>query len=187
MARKKARAGRKPARKAARKAAGGKKVSPVPAGMRTVTPNLVMRNCAGAIDFWVKALGARELMRMPGPDGRTVMHAELRIGDSVVYCCDEMPQSTTRAASLENPGTCSMWLYVKDCDAAFRRAVEAGARVVMPLADMFWGDRMGLVQDPYGISWAFATHVRDVPPKEMEKAAHAAMARPAEPPAGAGI
>jgi uncharacterized glyoxalase superfamily protein PhnB len=140
--------------------------------MHTVTPSLVFKDSAAAIAFYEKALGAKVLMRMPGSDGKGVMHAEIRIGDSVLYLGDEnLNAPSFRAPTPENPATAAMWLYVKDCDASFERAVSAGAKVAMPLADMFWGDRHGMVTDPFGISWAFATHKRDVSEAEMKKAA----------------
>ncbi len=153
-----------------------RKVSPVPAGHHTVTPNLVLKDSAAAIAFYEKALGAKELMRMPAPDGKGIWHAELRIGDSVIYLNDEMPMSTVRAPGPSQPATCSMVIYVADCDALFRRAIDAGATQQMPLADMFWGDRMGTVTDPFGVTWMIATHLKDLSEKELARAAEAARA-----------
>ena len=142
-----------------------------PAGMHSVTPQLTLRDSARAIDFYKQAFGAQEIMRMPTPDGRGIWHAELRIGDSVVYLSDEMPQGPTAAPSQTHKATGVVQLYVPDCDAVFQAAVQAGARVNMPLADMFWGDRYGNVVDPFGQVWGIATHVKDMSPEEMRKGA----------------
>ena len=141
-----------------------------PAGLHTVTPQLTFRESARAIEFYKQAFGAQELMRMPGPDGKGIWHAEIRIGNSVVYLSDEMPQSPVAAPSPTHKPTAIVQLYVADCDAVFQAALQAGARVTMPLADMFWGDRYGLVTDPFGQVWGIATHVKDVSPEEMAKA-----------------
>jgi len=172
----KRRKGRRIARpsRSKRPAARARKVSPVPAGHHTVTPHLVFKDSAAAIAFYEKAMGAKELMRMTSPDGKGVMHAEIRIGDSIVYLADEMPQSPTRAPGPSNPATCSFAVYVPDCDALFQRAIGAGATQQMPLADMFWGDRMGSVMDPFGVTWMICTHVRDVGEEELRRAAEAA-------------
>lgn len=146
------------------------RVDPIPEGMHTVTPNLVLRDCARAIEFYERALGAREVSRMPAPDGKGIWHAELRIGDSVVYLNDEMPGMTRPAPDAEHPAPVTMWLYVKDCDAAFRRAVSAGAKAVREPEDMFWGDRCAGVLDPYGYAWSFATHQKDLTEEEMRRA-----------------
>ncbi len=142
-----------------------------PAGMHTVTPQLTLRESARAIEFYKQAFGAQEVMRMPGPDGRGILHAEIRIGDSVVYLSDEMPQGPTTAPSPTHKPTAIIQLYVADCDAVFQAAVQAGARVNMPLADMFWGDRYGSVTDPFGHVWGVATHVKDLSPEEISRGA----------------
>jgi PhnB protein len=144
--------------------------NPIPQGMHTVTPNLVIRNCTQAIEFYKRALGAQEVSRFPAPDGKSIWHAELRVGDSVVFMNDEMPGMTNTAPSAERPAPVTMWLYVKDCDAAYRRAVDAGATSKMEPADMFWGDRTASIVDPYGYSWSFATHVKDMTQEEMRRA-----------------
>jgi PhnB protein len=156
---------RAPAKKAV---ARPRKPSPVPAGIHTVTPSLVVSGCAKAIDFYKQAFGAKELMRMMMPGGDQVMHAEVRIGDSVIYMND--PMMKVPAPSTQNPSTTSIWLYVPNCDAMFDQAVKAGATVGMPMADMFWGDRCGMLLDPFGIPWWIATHARDVSMEEMRKA-----------------
>jgi PhnB protein len=172
MAAKKARA-RRPAR--SRPAAA--RVRSVPAGYHTVTPYLTVDDGARAIEFYVRAFGAREKERMPGPSGK-IMHAELRLGDSVVMLSDEFPgMSTTRSPKALGGTTGGLFLYVPDVDAAFRRAVEAGCKVLMPVTDMFWGDRFGKLEDPFGNQWSLATHKEDVSPREQAERAKAAMAR----------
>lgn len=145
-------------------------VNPIPRGMHTVTPNLTVRDCAKAIDFYKRALGAQEVARMNAPDGKSVWHAELKIGDSIVFMNDEMPGMGRPAPQAANPVPVTMWLYVPDCDAAFDRAVKAGARAIEPPADMFWGDRCAGVADPYGYLWSFATHQKDLTEEEMRRA-----------------
>ncbi len=144
-------------------------VNPIPQGKHTVTPNLVLRDCAKAIEFYKRALGAQEVSRMAAPDGKSIWHAELKIGDSSVYLNDEMPGMGFGAPSQDRPAPVTMWLYVKDCDAAYRRAVDAGAKTTMEPADMFWGDRCSGVADPYGYSWSFATHQKDLTDEEMRR------------------
>jgi PhnB protein len=152
---------------------------PVPEGFHTVTPSLTVRNAAQAIDFYKKALGAQELNRMEMPDGK-IGHAELKIGDSVIFLSDEMP-GMGMSKSPQTLGGCTgvLNIYVPDVDTAFERAVAAGAKTAMPLADMFWGDRYGTFVDPFGFAWGMATHKEDVSPADMEmrmKEAFAAMA-----------
>ena len=108
------------------------KPDPIPKGMHTVTPNLTIKGCAEALDFYKRALGADEVMRMPSPDGKAIWHAEFRVGDSIVFANDEMPGGPARAPSPSQPAPVGMWLYVPDCDAAFQRAVQAGAKPSMP-------------------------------------------------------
>ncbi len=146
------------------------RVNPIPEGMHTLTPNLVVRDCAKAIEFYKKALGATEVARMPAPDGKSIWHAELRIGDSVVYLNDEMPGMSRPPPDAANPAPVTMWLYVKDCDAAYRQALGAGAKSVGAPTDMFWGDRCAGVADPYGYMWSFATHQKDLSQEEMRRA-----------------
>lgn len=143
---------------------------PIPEGMHTVTPNLTIRDCAKAIEFYKRALGAQEIARMNAPDGKSVWHAELRIGDSVVFMNDEMPGSGRPAPTAAQPVPVTLWLYVPSCDEAFARAVKEGARETMKPADMFWGDRCSSVADPYGYLWSFATHVKDLTEEEMRRA-----------------
>ena len=142
-------------------------VKPIPDGYHTLTPYLTLKGAAQAIDFYKKAFGAEEKMRMPGPGGM-VMHAELRIGDSMLMLSE---------AAFDPPSQASLFLYVADVDAAFQRATAAGCTVNQALSDQFWGDRFGKLVDPFGIRWAMATHKEDVPPAEMEKRAQAFMAQ----------
>ncbi len=144
-------------------------VQPIPAGMHTVTPHLVCAGAAKAIDFYVEAFGAVEGGRLPGPDGR-LMHAHLRIGDSAVMLVDEMPEWGALGPLALKGSPVTIHLYVEDADAAFARAVAAGAEATMPPADMFWGDRYAQVRDPFGHKWSIATHQRDVSPGEMQQA-----------------
>jgi uncharacterized glyoxalase superfamily protein PhnB len=157
-------------------------VSPIPKGMHTLTPNLVLRDCNRAIEFYKRALGAEEISRMPAPDGNGIWHAELRIGDSVFFLNDEMPGMGRAAPTAADPLPVTMWLYVKDCDAAYQRAVAAGARSTMAPADMFWGDRCGGVADPFGYFWSFATHQRDMTDAEMRRAGEEFARTMAQPP-----
>lgn len=147
----------------------------IPEGYHTVTPTLIVRDGARAIDFYKRAFGAEETMRMPGPDGRKVMHAELRIGDSPVMLSDEFPEWDTKSPESYGGTPVTLYLYVSDVDAAFKRAVDAGAKVKMPVTDMFWGDRLGKVVDPFGHQWGIATHVETVAPDELARRARGFM------------
>src|ERR1700687_3221848 len=142
-------------------------VRPIPEGFHSLTPYLTCRNAAAAIDFYTKVLGAKELMRMPGPDGR-VMHAELQIGDSRLMLNDECPGIAAAPPPDAVPSSV-VFLYSENVDALFELAAAAGARVDMPLSVMFWGDRFGKFTDPFGHQWAVATHVEDVAPEEMQR------------------
>lgn len=167
MATRKKAAARKPVKKAAKRAA--KKVSPIPKGYTTITPMLAYKDCRPALDWYQKAFGARVTTRMDMPDGR-VMHAEMKLGDAIFMLGDEAPgMGVSSAESLGGSGANAM-LYVKDCDAFYAKAVAAGAKPLAPLMDMFWGDRFGQVQDPFGYRWAIATHVKDLTPKQMREA-----------------
>jgi len=144
------------------------KANPIPEGMHTLTPHLVCDNAAKAIEFYKKAFGAEEGGRLPGEDGK-IMHAMMRIGDSAFMLADEFPDWGSLGPNALKGTPVTLHLYVKDVDAAFARAVDAGAVVKMPLADMFWGDRYGIVTDPCGHHWSLATHVKDVSPEEMQR------------------
>jgi len=148
-------------------------VLPVPAGMHTVTPYLVCAGAAQALAFYARAFGAAEVMRLPGPDGR-LLHAQLKIGDSMVMLNDEFPEMGSLGPKARGGSSVTIHLFVPDVDEAFARAVAAGAVVRMPLQDMFWGDRYGLVEDPFGHTWSLATRLRDLSPREMAEAAKAA-------------
>lgn len=143
----------------------------IPKGYRTVTPSLTFKDSNQAIEFYKKALNAKVLDYLPNPSGKGVMHATLQIGDSIVMLGDEMPS----CKSAESLGGCpiSLYLYVPDADGAFRQAVAAGASVVMPVMDMFWGDRAGNIKDPFGYTWMIATHKKDFTPDEIRKGAEA--------------
>jgi PhnB protein len=165
-----------PARKskaAKRGAVRKKKADPVPPRYGTATPHLIVSPCSEALDFYAKAFGAKVLMTMPGPDGR-IMHAEMKIGDSIVMCSDEMemPGAPNTRKTPKNAGatTGGVMLYLKDVDTFFEKAVGAGATSVMPPSDQFWGDRYGQIEDPFGHVWALATHLRDMTPREIQKA-----------------
>ena len=147
-------------------------VKPVPDGYHTLTPYIVVDGAADAIAFYQKAFGAQEIYRMPGPGGK-VMHAEIQIGDSRLMLSDAIPEMGGRSPKSLGGSPASILIYVRDVDAAFARAVGAGATVDMPLMDMFWGDRYGKVKDPFGHLWQLATHVEDVSPEEMGKRAAA--------------
>jgi PhnB protein len=154
---------------------------PIPPGFRTVTVSLTVSNAAEAIEFYKKALGAEEIMRMAGPDGR-IGHAELKIGDSIVFLNDEMPGGVGCPKSPQALGgtSGSVYLYVEDVDKSFEQAVHAGGKSNMPVMDMFWGDRFGGFVDPFGHSWGLATHTRDLSPEEIEEGARAFWAQMAE-------
>jgi len=143
------------------------KVAPIPSGFHAVTPYLTLDDCARAIDFYKKAFGAQEIMRMNGPAGK-IGHAEIKIGDSIIMLADEMPGSGGRAPKSVGGTTAGIFLYVKDIDTSFKQATDAGAKADMPPTDMFWGDRFGRLSDPFGHSWAMATHKEDVAPQEMQ-------------------
>jgi PhnB protein len=149
--------------------------NPIPAGYHTVTPYLAVDDAADAIEYYRKAFGAKERVRMDAPGGK-IGHAELEIGDSLVMLSDPFPQATTRSPKELGGTSASIFMYVEDVDAVVKQAVDAGATVTMEIADQFWGDRFGSVTDPFGHLWSIATHVEDVPPDEMAERAKAAMA-----------
>lgn len=151
---------------------------PIPHGFNGLIAHLVCSPCTDAIAFYTKAFGAQELCRMPGPDGR-LMHAAMQVGDSVIFLNDDFPEycgGASRTATALGNTPVTLHRYVKDCDAVIRQAEQAGATVVMPAADMFWGDRYGLIRDPFGHQWALATHQKDMTPEEMMAASKAAFA-----------
>ena len=146
-----------------------KKVKPIPDGMHSVTPHLICAGAVEAIEFYKKAFGAVEEARLPGPNGR-LMHAMIRIGGSAVMLVDEMPEWGAMGPKALKGSSVTIHLYVEDADAVFARAVKAGAKVIMPIDDAFWGDRYGKLEDPFGHHWSVATHMRDVSPEEMRQA-----------------
>lgn len=143
--------------------------NPIPEGMRTVTPHLTCAGAVAAIDFYKRAFQAVEVARMAGPDGK-LMHALIRIGDSAVMLVDEFPDYGVVGPKTLKGSPVTIHLYVEDVDAFVTRAVEAGAKITMPLADMFWGDRYCQFEDPFGHRWSAATHLRDVSHEEMQQA-----------------
>jgi PhnB protein len=155
-----------------------------PPGYHTVTPAIVVRDAEAAIAFYRRAFGAEELARFTGPDGK-IAHAELRLGDSVVMLGEENPAWGVRAPQSTDGVPGSLHLYVDDADAAFARALEAGATVRQPLEDAFWGDRYGKVTDPFGHEWGIATRVRDLTTEEMQRAGEAWMSQMAQAGPGA--
>ena len=154
---------------------------PIPEGFHAVTPTFVFKDSRKAIAFYRKAFGARELYpAMPGPDGKGVMHAELKIGDSTIMLSDENPQLGSKSAETLGTSPIGFFLYVEDVDAAFPKAVAAGATVQMPVQDMFWGDRAGSVKDPFGYAWMMGTRKKDLTPEEIAKNAAAFFAQMAK-------
>jgi len=149
------------------------RVKPTPEGYHTATPYLIVRDAARAIEFYKKAFGAKELMRMADPSGK-IGHAEIKIGDSPIMLADEVPGMGYRSPESLGGSPVSILLYVEDVDAVFNQAVAAGAKVQRPVADQFYGDRTGGVTDPFGHVWYVATHKEDVSPEEMRKRAAAA-------------
>ena len=139
-------------------------VKPVPAGYHTITAQLAIEGAEKAIEFYQRAFGAEVVDKALDPSGKKVWHSSLRIGESMIFVNDVFPDMGGQQSRTE------LWLYVNDCDAWFKRAVEAGATVRMPLSDMFWGDRMGNVADPFGQTWTIATRIKDMTPEEMKKA-----------------
>jgi PhnB protein len=167
----------KTAKKTAEPAAK-KKVAPIPPGYHTVTPYIVCREAAKAIEFYKKAFGAKEKLRMAGPDGK-VMHAEIMIGNSTIMLGDEMPQMGATAPQTIGGTASGLFIYTDQVDKAYAKAIAAGAIAEMPPTNMFWGDRYCKFADPFGHKWSIATHIEDVSPKEMMR--RGAEARPPQP------
>jgi PhnB protein len=156
------------------------KVKPIPEGFHTVTPTLTVNNAAEAIEFYKRALGAQELMRMANPDGK-IGHAELKIGDSIIFLADEMSMpGAPRSPQTLGGVTGGLYIYVEDVDKAFERAVGAGGKATSPVQDMFWGDRHGSFVDPFGHTWSLSTHTRDLSEQEIAEGAKKFMAEMAE-------
>lgn len=150
-----------------------KSTQPIPPGQGGLIPHLVCDRCAEAIEFYKKAFGAEEMNRMPAQDGRRIMHAAIRIGGSFVFLADDFPEycggSASSPAALKGTPV-TIHRYVPDCDAAIKQAQDAGATVLMPATDCFWGDRYGVVVDPFGHKWSLATHMQDLTPQQMQAA-----------------
>ncbi len=145
-------------------------VKPIPDGYHSVTMTLTVRSAAAAIEFYKKAFGAQEIMRFPGPDGKGIMHAEVKIGDSRIMVNDEMPQMGALSPQSVGGASSGIFLYVENADDVFKKAVAAGAKVTMPIMDAFWGDRCGGIEDPFGHKWTISTHKKDMSLEEMKRA-----------------
>jgi len=161
----------------------GKSTQPIPPGQENLIPHLICSQCSEAIEFYKKAFGAEEIRRLAAPDGQRIMHAAIRIGKSFVFLVDDFPEfsggmSQSPLALKGSPVI--IHRYVEDCDAAIERARDAGATVLMPATDCFWGDRYGMVMDPYGHKWSLATHIKDLTPAEMQAAMKDAFAQQAD-------
>lgn len=141
---------------------------PIPDGYHTLTPYLIVKGGVKAIEFYKQALGAVELFRMPGPDGKSIGHAEIKIGDSIVMLSEENPAWGNKSPQTLGGVASSLMVYVKDVDTAFKRAVAAGATVIRPVADQFYGDRSGCISDPFGHQWTISTHTEDLTPEELK-------------------
>jgi PhnB protein len=146
-----------------------KSIKPIPEGYHSITPYLPFKGAAHAIEFYKKAFNAVERFRMPGVDGKSVGHAEISIGNSIIMLSDECAESGKTAPSVAQPASTSFVVYVEDVDSSFTQAVNAGAKVKLPLEDKFWGDRAGTVSDPFGYEWMLMTHKEDVSPDEMKR------------------
>jgi PhnB protein len=144
------------------------KVKAIPDGYNSITPYLIIKGASGAIDYYKKAFGAIETVRMPQPDGR-VGHAEVKIGEAVVMLADEFPEMNIVSPTTLGNTSVSLLLYVDDADATFNKAVALGGQVEKPMADQFYGDRTGTIKDPFGHKWTIATHKEDVAPEEMKR------------------
>jgi PhnB protein len=151
-------------------------VKPIPEGYHTLTPFLTVRNAERAIEFYKQAFGAQERGVAKGPDGK-VMHAEVKIGDSVIMLSDEFPEFGSLSPQSVGGSPMGLHIYIENVDAAFDRAVKAGAQVEMPVADQFWGDRYGKLKDPFGHKWSIATHVKDMSADEMKRSMDDAMSK----------
>ncbi len=146
---------------------------PVPDGYHAVTPSFTFKDSQRAIDFYKKAFGAKLLDIFPSPMGQGIMHATMQIGDSILMMGDENPGQNCKSAETLGASPISFFIYVPNADATFKQAVAAGAKATMPMADMFWGDRAGSVQDPFGYSWMIATHTKDLSQEQIRKGGEA--------------
>ena len=148
---------------------------PIPDGFHSITPSIIVSNSKEAIEFYKKVFDAKEIYQFPTPEGKT-MHAMIQIGDSIVMMADEFPKMGTRSPLIVGGTSTTIHLYVEDADKVYNQAIKAGATPTMPLMDAFWGDRYGMLVDPFGHSWGIATHQKDVSPEDMRKAAEEFMA-----------
>ena len=155
-------------------------IKAIPEGYQSLTPMFIFKDAGKAIDFYNRAFGAEVRFVMPGPDGKGVMHAEVRIGTSIIMMGEENSDCPNKSAETTGGSPVSFYIYLENVDEAFKRAVEAGSRIQMPVEDMFWGDRMGTVLDPFGYSWSLASHTKDLTPEEIQKGARAMFAKMAK-------
>jgi PhnB protein len=151
-------------------------VKKIPEGYHSITPALIVKDGNAAIEFYKKGFGAEERHRMKSPDGR-IGHAELKIGDSIVMLTDEFPEMKCLSPKSIGGSAVSMYVYVEDVDDTFNKTVSAGAKVLDPVKDQFWGDRHGRIEDPFGHLWSIATHKKDLSPEDMKKAAEEAFSQ----------
>jgi uncharacterized glyoxalase superfamily protein PhnB len=159
-----------------------KPVKAIPEGHHAVTPSLVVHDADAAIRFYQQAFGAVEVARFPSPDGKGIMHAAIKIGDSHVYLSDEFPHMGGRSPKTLGATTAGVYLYVENVDAVYKQAVAAGAQPRVPVTDLFWGDRYGRLLDPFGYEWAVATHKEDLSIEEMGRRGQAFFAQQGKPP-----
>lgn len=149
----------------------------IPEGFHSVTPMCMFKDARKAIEFYKRAFGAEELFAMPGTDSKGVMHAEVRIGNSIIMMGEENPQEPCKSAETIGGSPVGFYIYLENVDEAFGTALAAGAQARMPVQDMFWGDRMGTVQDPFGYNWSLATHAKDLTQQEIQEGAQAFFAQ----------
>lgn len=152
-------------------------VKPIPDGYHSVTPYLIVNGAAAALDFYAKAFGATELMRLPGPEGQ-VMHSEFKVGNSIIMMADECPQMDAKGPQSFGGSPVSICLYVEDVDTIFQQAMDAGATEKRAVQDQFYGDRMGTLEDPFGHTWTIGTHIEDLTPEEIDERMKTAMGGP---------
>lgn len=152
----------------------------IPEEYHSITPIFVFKDARKAIEFYKRAFRAEERFAMPGPDGKGIMHAELRIGNSIIMMGEESMHQPCKSAETAGGSPVSFYLYVENVDGAFKTALDAGAESRMPVQEMFWGDRVGTVQDPFGYSWMLATHTKDLTPQEIQQGAQAAFSKMAK-------
>ena len=149
----------------------------IPEGYTSVTPYAVFKDVRKAIEFYKRALGGEEQFAISGPDGKGIMHAEIRIGNATIMMGEENPQHGFKSAETSGGSPVGFYVYLENVDEAFKRALEAGAKALMPIQDMFWGDRTGTVEDPFGYKWTLATHVKDMTMEEIRQGAQGACAK----------